>query len=71
MTTGKNIQPTDTQPTDSWHIVKQVDGHCKIVSQTELAQGRDQTKTWGPFTNRADAIAKRVGLIRAGKCLPQ
>lgn len=60
----------NTQPTESWHIVKQTDGHCEIVSQTELVKVQDQA-TWGPFTNRADAIAKRVGLIRAGKCLPQ
>lgn len=66
--TSTNIEPP--QEKDTWHIVKQTDGHCEIVSQTELAQVSDQSKTWGPFS-RADAIAKRVGLIRAGQCLPQ
>lgn len=60
-----------TQDSSSWHIIQQPDGHCEICSQTELAQIIDAQKTWGPFANRAAAIAKRVGLIRAGKCLPK
>lgn len=71
MATAASENTENIQSKDSWHIVKQTDGHCEIVSQTELAQVSDQPKTWGPFTNRADAIAKRVGLIRAGKCLPR
>ncbi len=59
----------DTQATDCWHVVQQPDGHCEIISQTKLAP--DRPKSWGPFASRADAIAKRVGLIRAGKCAPQ
>ncbi|PZO50410.1 MAG: DDE transposase family protein [Phormidesmis priestleyi] len=27
-------------------------------------------KRWGPFKTQSQAIAKRVGLIRAGKCKP-
>lgn len=27
-------------------------------------------QTWGPFTAKNQAIAKRIGLIRAGKCQP-
>ncbi len=27
-------------------------------------------KRWGPFSTKSQAIAKRVGLIRAGKCKP-
>ncbi len=64
--------PTDnTQTTASWHVVQQAGGHCEIFSQTEFAQVTDNPKTWGPFTSRTEAIAKRVGLIRAGKCLPK
>jgi hypothetical protein len=25
---------------------------------------------WGPFDSQQEAIARRVGLIRAGKCQP-
>ncbi|NEZ56450.1 DDE transposase family protein [Adonisia turfae] len=66
--------PEDTQNTqesDSWHVIKQTDGHCEIFSQAELAQRGDSPQMWGPFVSRAEAIAKRVGLIRAGKCLPK
>ncbi|MBX2862313.1 MAG: hypothetical protein KTR27_02060 [Leptolyngbyaceae cyanobacterium MAG.088] len=59
-----------TQAAETWHVVQQADGHCKINSQTELDQVTDTPKTWGPFTSRTEAIAKRVGLIRANKCLP-
>jgi hypothetical protein len=61
----------------TWYIVKQADGHCKISSDEELSLDRSATETpknteeiWGPFTSRHDAIARRVGLIRAGKCQP-
>ncbi|MEL6352868.1 MAG: hypothetical protein AAFR58_14000 [Cyanobacteria bacterium J06627_28] len=27
-------------------------------------------KTWGPFKTQNQAIAKRIGLIRSGKCKP-
>ncbi len=69
-TDSKNIDNTETEA-DSWHIVQQPDGHCEIFSQTELTQLTDSLKTWGPFSSRATAIAKRVGLIRAGQCLPK
>ncbi|MEM6714570.1 MAG: hypothetical protein AAGD09_17225 [Cyanobacteria bacterium P01_F01_bin.56] len=28
------------------------------------------TEKWGPYASQGDAIARRVGLIRAGKCQP-
>lgn len=62
---------TNPQETNAWHVVQQTEGHCEIFSQTELDQATKNPKTWGPFTSRAEAIAKRVGLIRAGKCLPK
>lgn len=31
----------------------------------------DSVETWGAFASQSEAIAKRVGLIRAGKCTPQ
>lgn len=57
--------------TEAWHVVQQPEGNCEICNQSELSQVSETPKTWGPFTSRAEAIAKRVGLIRAGKCLPK
>ncbi len=71
MTTETRGNTDRTQATESWHVVQQTDGHCEIYSQVDLAQVTDSPKTWGPFASRAEAIAKRVGLIRAGKCLPK
>jgi hypothetical protein len=64
-----------------WYILKQPGGHCEIVSaqahdaNPESAEGGASAETgqeqWGPFASRSEAIARRVGLIRAGKCRPQ
>jgi hypothetical protein len=67
---------------EAWYVVKQPDGHCEIVrldagqtlpSITQADQA-DQTTAepehWGPFDSQGQAIARRVGLIRAGKCQP-
>jgi hypothetical protein len=60
-----------------WYIVKLTAvAPCEIV---ELGEGAtpDRLSTspdgqhWGPFASPQEAIAKRVGLIRAGKCQPQ
>ncbi|MEO1341917.1 MAG: hypothetical protein AAFV28_12420 [Cyanobacteria bacterium J06635_13] len=54
-----------------WYILKQQDGTCKIE---QLAH--EQTKTpeheqWGAYESQSEAIAKKIGLIRAGKCRPE
>ncbi|OUC14988.1 MAG: hypothetical protein B0A82_09385 [Alkalinema sp. CACIAM 70d] len=67
----------------SWYIVQQSTGHCEIVSEIvaesdlpadptekESPETANQLKRWGPFSSRNEAIAKRVGLIRAGQCQP-
>ena len=62
-----------------WYVVLQQDGTCKIEqfdSPQETLDDREQTKTpeqqqWGSYSSQQEAIAKRVGLIRAGKCQPQ
>ena len=40
-----------------------------------IEQGDKQEKTpleqWGAYASEQEAIAKRIGLIRAGKCQPQ
>ncbi|MEB3356444.1 MAG: hypothetical protein VKK04_06935 [Synechococcales bacterium] len=30
----------------------------------------DEGQRWGPFASQGEAIARRVGLIRSGKCRP-
>lgn len=53
-----------------WYIVKQKNGQCEIVKITQL-EGEETSERWGPFASPQDAIACRVGLIRAGKCQPE
>lgn len=64
---------------DKWYIVSQEAGGCLIVTSQQLAAyGADEEdddgmdsptiECWGPFETQEAAIAKRVGLIRAGKC---
>jgi hypothetical protein len=57
-----------------WYIVKQPTGHCEIVQvDAEDLENKDPKpeQTWGPFDAEGEAIARRVGLIRAGKCQPK
>ncbi|MEM9808651.1 MAG: DDE transposase family protein [Cyanobacteria bacterium P01_D01_bin.56] len=53
-----------------WHIIQRAEGHCDI-EEGELNQLKNKTQSWGPFSSQTEAIAKRVGLIRSGKCLPK
>ncbi|MGD1853812.1 MAG: hypothetical protein ACFB2W_06120 [Leptolyngbyaceae cyanobacterium] len=68
--TSSNQSNQTTEAQDTWYVVKQAKGHCDIITQTELGQ-LEAPQAWGPFSSRSEAIAKRVGLIRSGKCLPQ
>lgn len=52
-----------------WYIIKSQDSRCNIVN-LESEEGLDPGNSWGPFVSREEAIARRVGLIRAGKCQP-
>lgn len=52
----------------NWYIVKQEDGTCDIVNTQEKPP---KATSWGEFATQEEAIAKRVGLIRAGKCQPK
>ncbi|MGV2828605.1 hypothetical protein [Myxosarcina sp. GI1(2024)] len=54
----------------SWYIVKVQDATCKIVERDPNSPPTTKPH-WGPFDSQSMAIAKRVGLIRAGKCQPQ
>lgn len=62
---------------EAWYVVKQADGHCAIVAGAEITQPETGTTAtastrdqWGPFASESEAIARRVGLIRSGKCQP-
>ncbi|MBF2016974.1 MAG: DDE transposase family protein [Rivularia sp. T60_A2020_040] len=59
------------EASQSWYIVKQKTGSCKIVP-SEQASGDDTeiTQKWGLFSSKEEAIARRIGLIRTGKCQP-
>lgn len=67
-------------PTATWYIVKQPSGACEILPADQLATqapddldlsgNSENPQRWGPFESRSEAIARRVGLIRAGKCQP-
>lgn len=55
-----------------WYIIKLNEGNCDIVSSQEM-ESKESTNIlehWGPFNSQGEAIARRVGLIRAGKCKP-
>ncbi len=57
-----------------WYIVKQKDNTCKIVSfdtQQQTPQGSSQRSQWGSYSSEQEAIAKKIGLIRGGKCKPE
>ena len=51
---------------ENWYIVKQADGTCELVSATEKPPD-----SWGQYKTQEEALAKRIGLIRAGKCQPK
>lgn len=57
----------------TWYIVKRSEGKCEILPDKQVEGEQDSriVERWGPFTSQGEAIARRVGLIRAGKCQPQ
>ncbi|NJK61689.1 MAG: DDE transposase family protein [Synechococcaceae cyanobacterium SM2_3_1] len=60
--------PAPTPPC-GWYIVQQTDETCQITTTLPVHAGPDP-KIWGPFEQESEAIARRVGLIRSGQCLP-
>ncbi|MBW4560023.1 MAG: DDE transposase family protein [Mojavia pulchra JT2-VF2] len=61
-----------TEITENWYIVKRPAGHCEIVPNLVAEDDNlEIIEQWGPFTSQGEAIARRIGLIRAGKCQPQ
>ncbi len=56
--------------TGNWYIVKQENGTCQI-QQSDRASSPQAASRWGPFVDRQAAIARKIGLIRAGFCQPE
>lgn len=61
--------------TKAWYVVKQDNGQCLILPESDVEplqkMGKLSTSEhWGPYDSQQEAIARRVGLIRAGKCQP-
>ncbi|MBD2678797.1 MULTISPECIES: transposase [Nostoc] len=57
--------------TQEWYIVKRSAGNCEIVSSDQIGEDDAEIiEQWGPYTSQEEAIARRVGLIRSGKCQP-
>ncbi|MFH7024371.1 MAG: DDE transposase family protein [Heteroscytonema crispum UTEX LB 1556] len=58
--------------TQTWYIVKRYAGNCEIVPNSEATgdENAEIIEQWGPFTSEGEAIARRIGLIRSGKCQP-
>ena len=55
----------------SWYIVKHSAGNCEIVTSDKVDDDNlEIIEQWGPFSSQGEAIARRVGLIRSGKCQP-
>ncbi|MDJ0591403.1 MAG: hypothetical protein QNJ72_15630 [Pleurocapsa sp. MO_226.B13] len=58
-----------------WYVVKQENGTCEVVSfasqQAKTPEQLSEKSQWGAFKSEQEAIAKKIGLIRAGKCKPQ
>jgi hypothetical protein len=63
--------PSDLIASEKWFICKRDTGICEIVKSDHSEQIANSVETWGAFASQGEAIAKRVGLIRAGKCTPQ
>lgn len=63
---------------EAWYVVKQPGGRCAILPGDEVTDSEPTNKgadtstleRWGPFESETEAIARRIGLIRAGKCQP-
>jgi hypothetical protein len=63
---------------EAWYVLPLDNGQCTIVAAHELPippevsspESSKPAAAWGPFRSRPEAIARRVGLIRAGKCKP-
>ncbi|EAZ88039.1 hypothetical protein [Crocosphaera chwakensis] len=55
---------------NNWYIIKTEKEQCEIVELDDNQVPENETYR-GPFPSKEEAITRRIGLIRAGKCQPQ
>ncbi|MGB3137978.1 MAG: hypothetical protein WBG38_08495 [Nodosilinea sp.] len=57
---------------EGWYVVQGEGGSCQVLSAENVSRERLQAQRpiWGPYATQDEAIARRVGLIRSGKCEP-
>lgn len=56
------------QAKTDWYIVKNPEGSCEIIEVD--SEQKPTLPHWGPFPSYQEAVPRRIGLIRAGKCQP-
>ncbi|MEM8719210.1 MAG: hypothetical protein AAGE84_07855 [Cyanobacteria bacterium P01_G01_bin.39] len=59
------------QASEFWYVVQQQDQTCQVVSFASEQTKTPEQKQWGHYLSEQEAIAKKIGLIRAGKCKPE
>lgn len=56
---------------ESWYIIKRSTEKCEIVSSEPASEDDTEIiEKWGLFSSKEEAISRRIGLIRTGKCQP-
>ena len=59
------------QPQTFWYVIQQQDKTCRVVSFEQEQTKTPEQAQWGYFQSQPEAISKKIGLIRAGKCQPE
>ncbi|ELS32178.1 MULTISPECIES: hypothetical protein [Pseudanabaena] len=65
-----DIRDRGDRSVEQWFICKRDTGICEIIKADNKESIANSVETWGGFASQGEAIAKRIGLIRAGKCQP-
>ena len=59
------------ESSQSWYIIKRSTQKCEIVSSESTPEDDTEIiEKWGAFNSKEEAISRRIGLIRTGKCQP-
>lgn len=54
-----------------WYVIQQEDGTCQVTQFDRQQTKTPEQQQWGSYSSQQEAIAKKIGLIRAGKCQPE
>ena len=54
-----------------WYVIREADGTCRVAGFAQAQTKTPKHEQWGSYASEQEAIAKKIGLIRAGKCQPQ